>query len=76
MSNEKKFLPKLYPVSREIKRTWYVEYTAKDGLRKKIYGNLNNLPTVTQREQEAQHIILSITGNDLQRGKIPLLISL
>lgn len=65
MSNLKKNLPKLYPASREIKRTWYVEYTAKDGLRKKIYGRLNHLPTVADRLKEADNIINSIIGQDL-----------
>lgn len=66
MDSQKKFLPKLYPVERNIKRTWYVAYTAKDGLRKKVYGKLNHLYTLQERLIEAESIIQSIiTGDDI-----------
>lgn len=60
MSSEKKFLPKLYPTSKEISKTWFVLYTAANGTRQKVYGNLNNLTTLEERLIEADKIIKNI----------------
>ncbi len=65
MDSQKKILPKLYPGNKEINRTWYVEYTAKDGRRKKVYGLLNKLPTVQERLAEAQRLQDEIITKDL-----------
>lgn len=67
MNSQKKFLPQLYPLNKEIKRVWYIEYTGKDGKRKKVYGRLNHLPTVPQRLAEAEFLIKQIQDADLQQ---------
>lgn len=64
MDSQKKFLPKLYPGDKNINRTWFVAYTAKDGRQKKVYGKLNHLATVEERLYEAQLIIQSIYLED------------
>lgn len=59
MSSEKKFLPSLYPKSKEVSKTWFVLYTTQDGKRRKVYGRLNDLP-LQDRENEARRIIADI----------------
>ena len=61
MSTEKKILPKIYPTSRDVTKTWFVSYVATDGLTKKVYGNLNKLPTLKERLAEANLLIANIT---------------
>lgn len=62
MSSEKKFLPKRYPASGDLKKTWFILYTNTDGERIKKYGNLNNLATFDERLTEAQRIIDEINS--------------
>lgn len=69
MSNQKKFLPVLYPKDRRIEKTWFILYIGPDGRRKKAYGNLNHIPTKAGREKEAQRIINELSAaNALQKG--------
>jgi len=50
--------PTLYPLDRDLSKTWFIKYKdQKTGLVKKIYGSLKHLPTVEDRETEAQRII-------------------
>ena len=62
MDSQKKFFPKLYPLDKEINRTWFVEYTDLNGKKKKIYGRLNHLPTIEERIKEAESIFKELTG--------------
>ncbi len=64
MTTLKKFLPKLYPVNKEISKTWYVCYTGKDGLQKKEYGKLNHLHTIEERIIEGERLIAAIIEKD------------
>lgn len=57
---KKIFVPKLYPLNRELAKTWFVKWVDAKGKTQKTYGNLNKLPTVKLREVEAQNIISKI----------------
>ncbi len=46
----------LYPKSHSLFHTWYIEYSINGGVRKKKYGRLNHLPTVTERLREADRL--------------------
>lgn len=67
MDSQKKFLPKLYPQSKEKSKTWFVGYTGKDGLQKKVYGKLNHLETIPERLKEAERLISDILAADLMQ---------
>lgn len=50
--------PTLYPKDKDITKTWFIKYTdPATGKLCKVYGQLNHLPTVQEREAEAQRII-------------------
>src|SRR5437868_3110156 len=61
MMNKKNFLPTLFPLNRDIRKTWFVKYyppNQKAPLKK--YGRLNHLHTLRERLKEADRIIRSI----------------
>jgi integrase len=60
MSSQKKSLPRLYPLDRDIRKTWFIQFVGDDGLKKKAYGKLNHLKSVEEREIEAERIIASL----------------
>jgi integrase len=55
--NKKNFFPKLYPLSRELSKTWFIKFQDAAGYTRKKYGALNDLPTVELRLIEAQRMI-------------------
>ena len=63
MMDKKNFCPKLYPVGREIEKTWFVRYYDQAGRIQKVYSYLNTLPTVELREAEAARIIADLISN-------------
>jgi len=63
MMDKKNFCPKLYPVGREIEKTWFVRYYDQAGRIQKVYSYLNKLPTVELREAEAARIIADLISN-------------
>ena len=70
MSSEKKILPVLYPLDRNLKKTWFIKYTGQDGKPLKSYGQLNHLPTLKQRLKEAERIIDDLLARDAVKPKI------
>ncbi|MBS4041339.1 MAG: site-specific integrase [Flavobacteriales bacterium] len=66
--DKKNFFPKLYPLSRDISKTWFVQYQDKAGRPQKVYGKLNKLSTVAERMREARKLIKKLT--DPQRVEI------
>lgn len=61
---KKIYAPTLYPINRDLSKTWFVKHTDSTGRPIKKYGNLNNLPTIRERLKEAEKIIngLAITN--------------
>lgn len=59
--DKKNFLPKLYPISRDITKTWFVQYFDSAGRPQKVYGNLNKLTTTADRMREARKLIKQVT---------------
>jgi len=54
----KKAAPQLYPVDRDLKKTWYISYpNPAGGKALKKYGDLNNLSTHAERMKEADRLI-------------------
>lgn len=70
-----KHFPVLYPIEKNLSRTWFVQYTNKDGCRKKIYGKLNQLRSLAEREEEARRIIKEINPKNVLGSKIILTVS-
>ncbi|MEO6330579.1 MAG: hypothetical protein ABIO55_16720 [Ginsengibacter sp.] len=68
--SKSKRLPECYPKNKDLNRTWYIEYTHKSGRRRKIYGQLNHLSTLAQKEEEAKRIMKSIKPTDVISLKI------
>lgn len=62
MHSQKKFLPQLYPLDKEIRKgkMWFVQFTGVDGRKKKLYGQLNNISTVEGRLKEAEILIKQV----------------
>ncbi len=54
---EKKFLPKLYLRSKDLKKRWYVGYQTKGGKRVQVYGNLQQFKTVKTRLKAAEKLL-------------------
>ena len=51
-------VPTLYPANRDLSKPWFVCYRCPEtGKYKKKYGKLAHLPTVAEREAEAERII-------------------
>lgn len=70
MTTQKKFLPKLYPVKKEIEKTWFVLYYNHEGKRQKAYGNLNHLRTVKERETAAAAIIANLIATNAAHAPV------
>lgn len=66
MMDKKKFLPALYPLDRDIKKTWFIKYRDATGRPRKKYGNMNNLHTRRQRLAESEKLLKQI----LEPGEI------
>ncbi|MDP1763167.1 MAG: hypothetical protein Q8L07_04705 [Sediminibacterium sp.] len=62
MMNKKNFLPKLYPLNRDMEKTWFVQYRDHTGRILKSYGQLNHLFTLKGRLREADRIIHELTA--------------
>lgn len=58
--NKKNFFPKLYPLNKDLSRTWFVKYYDVDGKPQKKFGNLNKLSTILERQIEAKRIVKEI----------------
>lgn len=71
--DKKNFFPKLYPLSRELSKTWFIKFQDSSGYIRKKYGVLNDLPTVELRLIEAQKMINEIVkpGTVAIRQKSP-----
>lgn len=50
----------VYPKDQSLNAKWFVCYSISGGPRQKKYGKLNKLPTVDERLQEVQRLILEI----------------
>jgi hypothetical protein len=68
--NKKNFCPKLYPLNRDLARTWFVKYYDHTGRPQKKFGNLNNLATIRERELEAKRIVKNILQPEPLKEKI------
>lgn len=64
--------PKLYPIGRDLNKTWYVGYNDLFGKPLKRYGNLLNLKTVEERLQEGERIISEIKKEQLTNSATSL----
>ena len=60
MMNKKNFVPTLYPLNKDISKTWFVKYKDDAGRFLKVYGKLNSFSTVAERTVEANRIIKDI----------------
>lgn len=60
MNSKKKFVPTLYPLSRDLSKKWFVEYVGEDGRKKKIYGRMDSMGTLPERLSEADRLLASI----------------
>lgn len=55
--NKKNFLPKLYPVDRDMQKTWFIKHVDPAGRPTKTYGRLNHLHTLEDRMKEANRLL-------------------
>ncbi|MFC4232119.1 tyrosine-type recombinase/integrase [Parasediminibacterium paludis] len=62
--NKKNFAPTLFPLNRDMQKTWFVTYYDKAGRKLKKYGRLNHLQTLEERLIEAERLIQEITAPD------------
>ncbi len=76
--DKKIFAPTLYPLNRDLSKTWFVQYRDQSGRLLKVYGNLNRLTTLREREREAQRLIKKISSPDqvARRAKNDLIANL
>lgn len=55
--SKKNFLPRLYPLDRDMGKTWFIKHTDPAGRPAKTYGRLNHLQTIEEREKEAERLL-------------------
>jgi integrase len=55
--SKKNFLPRLYPLDRDMGKTWFIKHTDPSGRPAKTYGRLNHLHTIQEREKEAERLL-------------------
>lgn len=67
--------PKLYPLNHDLKKTWFIKYNDANGKPRKVYGQLNNLPTVKKRLHEADKLIgeILLPGSQQEQRKNDLI---
>jgi len=53
MNSKKKFVPTLYPLSRDLSKKWFVEFVGEDGRKKKLYGR----KPILSQQQTISHLI-------------------
>jgi hypothetical protein len=60
--DQKKFLPVLYPLNRDTRRTWFIQYKDEHGRELKKYGKLNHIEGKAERIKEAARMIEKIVN--------------
>lgn len=71
MKEKKNEVPVLYPVDRDLKKQWFIQYPNPSGGKPlKKYGQLNKLSTLSERMDEADKLIASCY-REMSSSEIP-----